>query len=348
MKQQTYGFTLIEITIALFISSMLTLLLYQSFSQAQRAARNSSALIDAVTAMPIAYNQLEKDFTTIFVPARVFSDIADKAQKKEGASSPAQTTASSPEESDKKPKEPFKDIFVSTLQEKNLAQLSFISTHSLALYNTVVPHAVRVLYRLMPTVDNPKIFTLVRQETTTLDMPLKKFKEEKVREYDLMRGVKELRVELLVPEKEPEAEQQPGQEKQEQKQTKQEQQPKKYITLDKWEGDSEKGDKKTEHLIPAYIHVIGVLIDPATEREYPFEWRFAVPVFDDVVLRVKQAKTKKPATNQQPATQQQTQPADGKQPQTQQRATNVKLTFNQEANGNKSTAANSGAGGTKQ
>lgn len=297
MKQQSHGFTLIEVTIALLISSMLTLLLYQSFSQAQRSARNSSSVMDAVSVMPIAYNQLEKDITTLFVPARVFADIAEKAKKKDG-----QSTAPAPQaegtEKDKKKKEPFKDVFISTLKEKNLESISFISTHCLALYDTVVPHAVRVVYRLVPLADNPKLFSLVRQETPQLDKPLAKFKEEKIREYDLMRGVKDFKIEFLVPEKE----QEPAQgEKKEQKKEQKPKAPPKYITLDRWAGEGAEGEKKTDYLIPAYVNVSGVFVDPVTERDYPFEWKFSVPVFDDVALRVKKAQSKKQEKGAQPA-----------------------------------------------
>jgi prepilin-type N-terminal cleavage/methylation domain-containing protein len=289
MKKQLTGFTLIEIMIALFISSLLTLLLYQSFSQTQRTARNINALMDVTANMPIAYNQLEKDFLALFVPERVFKDMANKAQKKD-------TAVQAPTEKEQKTKEPFKDIFVCAIKEKNLERMSFISTHSLALYNTVVPHAVRILYRLVPWADNPTLFSLVRQETTTLDMSLAKFKEDRIREYDLIRGVKELRFEFLVPEKLQEEQVKETGKGQKKEQEKQPERPKKYSTLDRWEAEGDDGAKKTEFIIPAYINVKGIFVDPATEREYPFEWKFAVPVFDDVALRAKTAQSKKPNT----------------------------------------------------
>lgn len=309
MNKHAAGFTLIEITIALLISSMLTLLLYQSFSQAQRSARNSSSVLDAVVMMPIVYNQLEKDFSTIFVPERVFKDLEEKSKKKDG--SPQAGMQAAPQvngaDTDKKKKEPFKDIFVGAVKEKKLELMSFISTHSLALYDTVVPHAVRVVYRLVPLIDNPTLFSLVRQETTKLDMPLAKFKEDKVREYDLMRGVKDFKVEFLVPEKEKESDfakaefilsKVEGTDREsdigkEQKKEKKPKTPPKYITLETWAAEGAEGDKKTEYLIPAYINVSGVFVDPITERDYPFEWKFSVPVFDDVALRVKKAQAKK-------------------------------------------------------
>lgn len=302
MIKQSSGFSIIELMIALVISSMLTLLLYQSFSQSQRSARNNNSVLDVVTVMPIAYNQLEKDLSTIFVPARVFKDLARQAQKKNNSSIPAGQPVG--ESTDKKPKEPFKEIFVCTLKEKNLQLLSFISTHSLALYNTVLPHAVRVVYRLVSLADRPDLFSLVRQETTKLDMPLAKFKEEKIREYDLIRGVKEVKVELLVPEKP--AEEQQEQSKEKTTKNPQPQQPKKYKTLTAW--DTTEGEKP-EYLIPAYINVTGIFVDLATDREYPFEWKFAVPVFDDVVDRAAKAKSKKSRQTEQDSSEE---PEEGK------------------------------------
>ena len=311
MNRKTSGFTLIEITIALLISSMLTLLLYQSFSQAQRSARNSSSVLDVITAMPIAYNQLEKDFSTIFVPERVFKELAEKATSKAGSPQAAVQTApqAGGSDSEKKKKEPFKDVFVSTVKDKKLELISFISTHSLALYDAVVPHAVRVVYRLVPLADSPDLFSLVRQETTTLDMPLAKFKDEKIREYDLIRGIKDVKVEFLVPEKEKE-----DPTKQAGKEQKKEQQPKKYITLERWESDTSEGEKKTDYLIPAYINVSGVFVDPVTERTYLFEWKFSVPVFDDVALRVKKSQSKKEDKAASPAQPSQPTPSSPVQP----------------------------------
>lgn len=286
--QKQSGMTLIELVIAMTISSMLALLLYQTFSQSQKAGFTIDAMLDYEVAMPIMYNQLDKDISSIFVPEQVFRELASSyASDSAKASTDMKATADMEKEKEKEKK--FKNIFVCSLKDKNVENLSFLSTHSLSLFNIVVPRSVRVVYRLVPT--GNALFSLMRQESTTLDLALAKFQENKIREYELMRGLKEFSLELIVPEKA----------KSEEKDKKDQSQDKKYKSLHAWLPDeTETAEKKPEALIPEFVVLKGRVVHELSHREYGFEWWFRVPVFEVVAARVekikKQAKEKKAST----------------------------------------------------
>lgn len=263
---KTQGMTLIEVIVALSVSSMLALMLYQTFSQSQRAGLMIDAQLDYEVAMPIMYNQLDKDISSLFVPEQVFSELMQKDKEKQ--------------------KNRFKNIFVCSLKDKNVESLSFLSTHSLSLFNTIVPRSVRVLYRLAPAANG--LFTLMRQESTKLDLSLAKFKEDKIPEYELMRGLKEFSLELIVPEK--------TSDKGEAKKSEE----KKYKSLHAWQPDeAETAEKKPEALIPEFVIVKGRVMHELSGREYAFEWWFKVPVFANVAERVEAIKNPKKTAQQQ-------------------------------------------------
>jgi prepilin-type N-terminal cleavage/methylation domain-containing protein len=286
---KTLGMTLIEMVVALAISSLLTLLLYQSLNQTQKTTSAVDAIFDYALSAPIAYNQLDKDISSIFVPEQVFRNLMEEQKKKEKKSADDKKQNQMQKEnineepltdgSKDKPTEKLKNIFVATKKGKELESISFLSTHSLSLFNAVVPRSVRVVYRLVPAQNG--LFVLIRQESTKLDLSLEKFKE--IREYELMRGIREFSMQFLIPDPQKDAK------KPEEK---------KYKAVEAWLPEEvEKEGKKSEALIPEFIIIKGVTVHESTQREYPFEWWFKVLAFDGVVQRVEKIKnvTKKSA-----------------------------------------------------
>ena len=162
MKHVTQGLSLIEISIALFISSLLMLSLYQAFNNAQRTSQAISATLIAETDFSSAYHQLEKDIATIFVPEQVFIELAKKSSEKN--------------ETEKQQKEGLKDIFIATHKEKNMDMLSFFSTSCLPRYNTATPYAVRIVYRLVQ--QENELYKLTRQNLLSLKCRLKKLQNQ--------------------------------------------------------------------------------------------------------------------------------------------------------------------------
>jgi len=295
---RTSGLSIIEISIAMLISSLLTLALYQAFNTSQKVSESISATMNAEQSFAIGYNQLEKDFSAIFVPERVFAELIEKNSKKPTDKTPDKNSEKSTDQKQEKEKPPFKDIFVCTLKDKDLESISFLSTHSLPLYNSKSPNAVRVVYRLTPQ-QNSDFFALTRQESTQLDVAPGQFKEKNIRAYDLMNSIKSLTVSFTVtelPKKDSSSSPLISSGSSEAKTVSRDEAakptPKKYIPLTIW--PKQEAEKKQDYLIPAYIILKGIFVDDITAREYPFEWVFPVAAYDDVMLRLQNIEKKNP------------------------------------------------------
>lgn len=274
---KTPGMTLIEMVIALAIASLLSLLLFQSFNQSQKTTWSLDALLDYSATVPTMYNQLDKDISTIFVPEQVFRELIEEQKKGKNKEQEKQKNT---EEKETKKIEKFKNIFVVAKKDKNVDFFSFLSTHSLSLFNEPVPNSVRVLYRLTPARNG--LFSLMRQESIKLDFPLEKFKSEKIREYALMHGIKEFSIQLMIPEKSKEENQKESEKKSEDK---------KYKIVEAWlPNETELEEKKSEALIPEYIIIKGVFVHEGTRREYGFEWWFHTAAFDGIAQRIERIK----------------------------------------------------------
>lgn len=267
MNRRTLGMSIIEISIALTISSFLMLALYQSFNTAEKNSQSISATMNAENAFAIAYNQLDKDFSALFIPERVFNEL----QKKE------------PKEEEKNKKEPFKDIFTPILKEKDLESITFLSTHSLPLFNSKSPYAVRIAYKLIKQ-DNNEWYALVRQESTKLDLLPEQFKEKNIPAYQLIQNIKSLSITFTVIEKEKKESSSKDSDSTQTSMNKTAAEPKKYVVLTTW--PQSKDVKKPDYLIPAFITLKGIFVDEITRHEYDFEWIFPVPVYDDVMQRL--------------------------------------------------------------
>lgn len=281
------GFTFIELSISLFIASILLLMLYNSFEQSRQTVQTVNSMIDAAFIEPVVYNQFEQDIMALFVPNQVFKDIEEQHKKEKQPAGAASEK--------KEAKEPFKDVFVSTIgADKNVTLFSFLSTHSLVSYSAIKPRSVRIVYRLVADTDNPGFFTLARQESVDLQTPLEKFSESgsKIRSYDLMRGVKKCTMQYVVAQKSVSTKA-PDSAKATTGKTsdKQKEEPPKYFTVDTW--DAQEIEQKSGAMIPAFVVIKISFVDLGVQREYDVEWRFEVPVYDDVVKRVQEAKTEK-------------------------------------------------------
>ena len=285
MKTASSGMTLIEIVIAMMIASLLSILLFQSFNQSQKTGLNFDGMVDYSFTMPIMYNQLHKDFSSIFVPEQVFKDLVEEYNTTK-KSSPAEKAPIKDEEKT----ETFKNIFVYTLKDKNLELLSFLSTNSLSLFNTVIPHSVRVLYRLVP--EHNGLSRLMRQETLQLNLPLDAFKKEKIREYELIRGIKALSIKFMIPEQTKD-----GKEKKSTETN--------YKTVEAWlPNETQKVDKKAEALVPEFIIIKGIVVHEVTQQEYSFEWWFHITAYEGITQRVANIKKKQKEKKEETASQQ--------------------------------------------
>ena len=144
------GFSLLELVIALLISSMMALALYQTFHQTQKTVMHVDAFIQRNVFVTLLYNQLDKDISSIFVPHSAYSQESSK-------------------KSDKKNEEKasLEKIIYAQSEQGHLKELSFITTSALIGYNEIAQRLIRVTYVLKSEAND--LFTLMRTESTQLE-----------------------------------------------------------------------------------------------------------------------------------------------------------------------------------
>ena len=80
MKQ---GYTVVEVVLAIFLASLISLSLFQLLKQVRRGVKRIVNIIEVDTPLMSFYNQVEKDVTGMFAP---FSSMQAYAQKDKAAS----------------------------------------------------------------------------------------------------------------------------------------------------------------------------------------------------------------------------------------------------------------------
>lgn len=218
------GMSLIELAIALFIGSFLSILLFNVFNQANTTLVAVESLASADINVVTFYDRFERDITGAFIPAIGDPDLADKAfaqqlkkaQEQEQAAATQQ--AAQPQKGLSAPKSKTKNaslqdiqvkkVFVYEEKNNNLALFSFVTDNPAVGYQQAKPRIVRVVYTLKR---EPKenLYALWRKESLKLGIK----KDEQAREYCLLHNIKSLRLELLAPpESEEKKTQQPASE----------------------------------------------------------------------------------------------------------------------------------------
>lgn len=263
------GFTFIELVIAILIASILSMTLYQSFEQIQRGVKTIGVTMDQNALMPVVYNQMERDISGIFVPQSVY-DSYKKKFATEGKKNKIDETQES--------KRLMNNVFLGENRSDSLHKISFITTNRLPLYSSTEPYCNRVIYTLKPEVDG--LFTLVRQETSRLDISTKELKG--VREFEMLKGVQSLKISYMIPEKFEFNDAKKNQGKAQALVEGIGEEQRKYKELSSWSAESVKALYKNQnsygvyYMIPAFIKVEGRCVDSVTSRIYRFEWFFKV------------------------------------------------------------------------
>lgn len=258
--QNASGFSLIEIMIALVISSFLTLTLYQIFGTLSKGVSRLERIMERSIPLSVAYSQLERDCAGITLIVRRIKQ--EKVPAPQGPSSEKEgPRAPIAQEEDKEEG----DVLFEYKQENGMMQSwTFISTNPLALYESVSPRLVRIRYRIKPDAHTEGLYCLERQESPQL--PLKLFEEQKIRAYEVLPALRTLTVRFLIPEVIKEAE-------------------KEVVTfkeLAKWQPESEKDTQKKGPFLPSFVIIEGVMVDVVTHFEQSFKW--VLPVYSDSML----------------------------------------------------------------
>lgn len=147
------GFSLIEIIIALAISSFIGIMTFNTISFLQGSSRRYNEIIVMQSQQEILLGQFQKDISGIVVP--IYGFISKKEEK--------------PEEIEKFKKE-YQALYGlrAELEGERLKSLSFVTTSALQSYGVTRPFLVRVQYLLHQDERDSRYFTLIRQESSQL------------------------------------------------------------------------------------------------------------------------------------------------------------------------------------
>ncbi len=289
------GFTLIELMLALLISSLMVISLYQMLSQTRRGVARITDIMDVDVPLMALYTQLEKDVTGMFAPQKALKPYVEKEMKKKQAQAKQQAaqqaTQQSPAQGAQQEKKAPEDSVLIIEQKGTDLFWTFITTGGLQTLDkdgklVVVPYVRRVAYLLEKDPNNPAALRLMyRYEADRTDVKSLRAPQFSP-SYEIASGIKNFSVELTVYEA-PEEKKDTAQ--QEQKPAESKTPP---AALKEWK-ESEVWEKY-KSLIPAYVTIRGSRVNPAGTVEYPFEFVFKVYAYD-------QYKPKPPAPQQTPA-----------------------------------------------
>ncbi len=268
------GFTLIELVVALLISSLIALSLFQLLQQARKTVRRITNVI-AVDEPSIAfYQQLEKDVTGMFAPSSSLEFFSEKEKAEKGPDKKGQK----PDEKEVKAsvKRPIENVFMLDAH-KETPMWSFITTGALQVLDAdgtvlVQPAVRRVLYMLEKDPQRPEVFRLMyRFSAEQLEVNALKAADFSP-SYELISGLKNLEIELtLFEQEEKKADAAPDKKAAGEQAAKKP--PPKPATIKEW--NEEEIWTKYRTLIPAYVKLKGAIVD-VTGLEYPFEYMFKV------------------------------------------------------------------------
>jgi len=295
MKMQS-GFSLIEILIATAISAILSLVLYNAFSQTNRLVQRVRNLMEDTSDTLSSYAQLEKDFSAIFKP--VFEEIkkVTPPPAQPPAAGQAQTPPNpppAPKKEEQKQKKPDTIPFKTTKEGDKLASISFVTTNAFSILNEAAPRPVRVTYKFKPQEgEQKKLYTMVREEA----LYDQKAESEKASShakpahaYALVRNIKTFSAKFSAYDCQEDS--------------------KELVSLSEW-GTDEQKKKCPKHAIPQFVEITWDVVDLMTERENSYTVAVAIPAASCPEL-IEPESTQLP---QQPAAPQQTQQQNAPQP----------------------------------
>lgn len=250
MKQ---GFSLIELSIGLFLSSLIGTALYNAFFVTNRVVSISDNFITTDVRAALIENQFEKDFAGVIIPDE--TEIVQTTTSKK-ASEDKENQAASQEKKEEQPKKkPTEKIFYAENDKDDRLQLlTFITNNPIKVYEKATntsskSRVVRVVYRLVADEENQQSFTLMRQESHELDFKAYDPKATKsIRGFELASGIKSIQFEYMYPVKK-EAKQEFSNSAQGQTQEKQKPEFKK---IKNWNVES-KDEKQDQPKIPEFI-----------------------------------------------------------------------------------------------
>ncbi len=247
------GFSLIEIIIALAISSFIGIMTFNTISFLQGSSRRYNEIIAMQSQQEILFGQFQKDISGMVIP--LYGFISKKEEK------PAET---------EKLKKEYNALYSlrAELEGERLKSLSFITTSALQSYGVIRPFLVRVQYLLQQDENDSKYFTLIRQESSQLGWSefVKDVAQNKTLSHALAFGIKTCMLQCTIIKKVD------GQLTAEE------------VSSSAFAEQAERGDKakgervEQEILFPSLITLKGSMGNMASGNEYEYSYSVAVPV----------------------------------------------------------------------
>ncbi len=270
------GFTVIEVVMAVFLASLVSLSLFQLLRVSGRGVRGINKIIEVDLPLSGFYDQVEKDVTGMFAP---FSSI-QKFAKKDLEAKKQKNFPFKRDEKEKPPEikfdmQPIENVFELDVKGDQF-YWSFITTGGLQVLEadgsiTPTPFVRRVAYVLEPDPQRPEVQRLMyRFSGAKLDAPLKSSSFSP--SYELISGITKLSIELTLMQVEEKEAPKEGKEEEKNQKAKEPEATakatKRTVSLKDWKTDEIWDKYKT--LIPAYVKLSGTRVD-IFGAEYPFE-----------------------------------------------------------------------------
>lgn len=188
------GFMLVELLIALMISSMLGVILFNAYTQTNRSVRTVDAITNLSGRSVVVRYVMDRDLAGAFIPVEGLKKKKQKEEKTEAQAKQQQTKPAAPAKptEEKKERKPITKIFYGTNKEGMLDTLTFITNNPMRSQVAVA----RIVYRLVAekTADKRKpSYTLLRQEDEKLDFDAFKPDAAKpIQAQELLTGIKKM------------------------------------------------------------------------------------------------------------------------------------------------------------
>jgi len=277
-----YGFTLIELVIAIAISSIIGVLLFNIFSQSNRLLTKVNSIVAADMNIVAFYDRFEKDISGAFIPIIGDLELAKEVLAKHEIEVRSQEVKKEEEQGAAKKIKPIEPVTLKKIQVRqpfiyeqkgnNLSLFSCITCNPLQVYKQIKPRIARIIYTLKPDPMRSGTYQLLRKESKKLGFNA----DKKARSFILLHNIRSLRLEFLAPEpeKKPSLSLSKDQERvkkdqPEKAEKKKKERPKPLKTYTKWPiKESKNGDRD----LPQFVNVFLDYYDPYenVSRNYTF------------------------------------------------------------------------------
>lgn len=222
MSQKLFkaAFSFIELIVALFIASMMSLVLFQALNRATSSLQSTDSLSAATMNIVGFYDRMERDISGAFIPemgdpelvARAIQKVKQKQQEKSFIQQATQGAKQQPpaakQEQKEEPQDPaltlknvqVKKVFVYAGKGDIFETFTLVTCNPMQRYHKSVPRIARVTYSIKEDPHHRRTYILSRKESQKLGFDA----DKNARSYVLLRNIKTLRMEFLAPVRESE------------------------------------------------------------------------------------------------------------------------------------------------